>query len=147
MTAPLKSTAYALYFPGRIQSLNGGRASWIEGAASLRTYVIWIKVSILLSAPVMRCALSCTACINFLFVWVQSVPHPASVTSSTPSATVARGDLRRSCWKCILLAVHWVTRSMVAQGLGGVGCQECPLSLLRYLKLPGFMATSPNLHE
>lgn len=64
----------------------------------------------------MHCALSCTSCIHFLFVWVQSLAHPASVTSSAPPSSP--GGARRGDRKCIRSAVHWVTRSMVARGPG-----------------------------
>lgn len=124
----LKSATYALYSPGWIRrpqrlSLSdsgaSGTASWTEATARVPTCVIWIKVSIYVSVPVMRCALSCTSCIHFLFVWVQSLgdaAHPASVTSSAPPSSP--GGARRGDRKCIRSAVHWVTRSMVARGPG-----------------------------
>lgn len=123
----LKSATYALYSPGWIRLLWGlslsdsgasGMANWTAATAGVPTCVIWIKVSIYVSAPVMRRALSCTSCINFLFVWVQSVPHPASVTSSALSLPPPPRGARRGCRKCIRSAGHWVTRSMVARWPG-----------------------------
>lgn len=142
----LKSTIYALYSPGWFRRLQGlslsdsaasGMASWTKATAWVPTCVIWIKVSIYVSAPVMHLALSCTSCINFLFVWVQSVPHPASVTSSAPPLDT-RGSLARlpEMYSLSSTLGHSVDSGTTA----GVGWW-CPLSLLQSLKLPGFTAT------
>lgn len=120
---------HALSSPGRLQrlralSLNGeGRVE--PRPPSSRTHVIWIKVSILLSAPVMLCALSC---IHFLFGFTVFLTRCQSRLRPHPPARRHRrsGDL---CRKCILLAVHWFARSMVAQGSGlageGARCHCC----------------------